>query len=77
MTNEPPNPFSQPIESSTPEDNHALNALGIESKDHPTTLAYDDSWKINRALGCLILALLGIPAVLFLVVLAFLRFTFW
>ncbi|MGB0598223.1 MAG: hypothetical protein ACPGLY_16165 [Rubripirellula sp.] len=77
MTNEPPNPFSQPIESSTPEDNHALNALGIESKDHPTTLAYDDSWKINRALGCLILALIGIPAILFLVALAFLRFTFW
>ncbi len=77
MANESPNPFSQPIEPSVSTGEQPLEDLGGEASGRPVELPYDDSWKINRALGCLVLTVISVPLILFLVVWSLLRYTFW
>ena len=73
MVDESPNPFSQPIEPPAPSEDGSLNDLFDGSGEPGRVLPPDDSSKINRAVGFIVLLVISIPVILFLGVWMFIR----
>ena len=69
MPDDSPNPFTQPIDPSATQQVTPEDALFGEPHQEQLTQPYDDSWKINRAIGILLLLVIAIPAILI--------FSFW
>ena len=76
MPDESPNPYTQPIDpSATQQAVPSDDLFGASSQQQPMQ-PYDDSWKINRVLFFLLLAVVTIPATLIFSIWLFIRALF-